>query len=426
MSEQPLILVLTSELPYPPHQGMAIRAYNLFAGLQGRYRLHLLSLSSSPDASAHAESLRGTFERVDVLPAPVRTKWKRLSSLFSSFLPDMALRAYSPAFERAVLDAVANNPYNVVHIESIEMAPYVMAVKRARRAHRPFWTLGLPSTNPLRFVFDDLNAEYLLQKRVFETDLRRPSRWVGAIYSFIQWQRLARYEREVCRAADRVIAVSEWDRGALTGLYGGADIHVVPNGIDAQHYLAYAPAGGEASSAGGPNLVFTGKMDFRPNVDAMLWFCDEILPRIRAQIPAVRLTIVGQQPLPSVQALGALPGVSVTGFVPDVRPYVAAGDVYVVPMRMGGGTRLKVLEAMVMGKAVVSTVLGCEGYGLTPGREVIVADDPAAFAESVTALLSDEGRRAALGANARDFAASRYDWSRIVPLLERAYDFSSP
>ena len=423
MSEQPLILVLTSELPYPPHQGMAIRAYNLFAGLQGRYRLHLLSLSSSPDAPAHAESLREIFERVEVLPAPVRTRWKRLGSLFSSLLPDMALRAYSPAFERAVLDVLANNPYNVVHIESIEMAPYAMAAKRTRKrvgAH------GRPAASPPRFVLDDLNAEFLLQKRVFETDLRRPSRWVGAVYSFIQWRRLARYEKQVCCTVDRVIAVSEWDRGALTGLYGGADIHVVPNGIDAQHYLAYAPAGGEPSSAGGPNLVFTGKMDFRPNVDAMLWFCEEILPRIRAKIPDVRLTIVGQQPSPAVRALGGLLGVSVTGFVPDVRPYVAAGDVYVVPMRMGGGTRLKVLEAMVMGKAVVSTALGCEGYGLTPGREAIVADDPAAFAEGVVALLGDAERRAALGANARDFAASRYDWSRIVPMLERAYDFSTP
>jgi glycosyltransferase involved in cell wall biosynthesis len=274
-----------------------------------------------------------------------------------------------------------------------------------------------------RFVFDDLNAEYLLQKRVFETDLRNPRRWMGAAYSCVQWQRLARYERLVCQTVDRVVAVSDWDKDALARLAPGSDIRVVPNGIDAQHYLAYVPAGAGPDMGGGPALVFTGKMDFRPNVDAMLWFCGEILPRICAEIPDARLYIVGQRPSPAVQALAQLPGVTVTGFVPDVRPYIAATDVYVVPMRMGGGTRLKVLEAMVMGRAVVSTALGCEGYGLTPSKEVEVADDPAAFARSVVTLLRDGSRRAALGAQARDFAVSRYDWSRIVPLLEAAYGF---
>jgi len=409
VSEQPLILVLTSELPYPPHQGMAIRVYNLLAGLKSTHRMHLYSLSSSPDAEEHAAALREICERVEVWPAPARSRWQRLGALFTSCLPDMALRAYSPDFQRAFLDALAGTACDVVHVESIEMAPYAMAAISQRKAQKPI------------FVFDDLNAEYLLQKRVFETDLRNPRRWIGAAYSFVQWRRLARYERHVCHAVDRVVAVSEWDGDALERLAPGADIRVVPNGIDAQYYLAYEPAGGEPDLGTGPALVFTGKMDFRPNVDAMLWFCGEVLPLIRAEVPDVHLCIVGQRPSPAVQSLSRLPGVTVTGFVPDVRPYIAASDVYVVPMRMGGGTRLKVLEAMVMGRAVVSTALGCEGYGLTPGREAIVADDPAAFAAGVVALLRDPLRRAVLGAQARDFAVSRYDWSRIVPLLKQAY-----
>jgi glycosyltransferase involved in cell wall biosynthesis len=401
---------------------MAIRVYNLLAGLAPRYRLHLLSLSSSPDALDDAAALREICERVEVLPAPVRTRRQRLQALFTSRLPDMALRAHSADFQRAVLDALARNSYDVVHVESIEMAPYAMAAIGQYRDPKArslrIWPMGAP-----RFVFDDLNAEYLLQKRVFEPDLRNPRRWMGAAYSFVQWQRLARYERLVCQTVDRVVAVSDWDKDALARLAPGSDIRVVPNGIDAQHYLAYVPAGAGPDMGGGPALVFTGKMDFRPNVDAMLWFCGEILPRICAEIPDARLYIVGQRPSPAVQALAQLPGVTVTGFVPDVRPYIAATDVYVVPMRMGGGTRLKVLEAMVMGRAVVSTALGCEGYGLTPSKEVEVADDPAAFARSVVTLLRDGSRRAALGAQARDFAVSRYDWSRIVPLLEAAYGF---
>ncbi len=412
MSERPRVLFLTSELPYPPHQGMAIRAYNLIAGLRERFRVDLYSLSSSPEAAQHAAALRQVCERVEVLPAPTRTRAQRVRALLTTRLPDMALRAYSPAFQDAVLRALAERDYAILHVESIEMAPYALAALEAGLPRRP------------RIVFDDLNAEYLLQKRVFETDLRNPRRWIGAAYSFVQWRRLARYERQVCRLADCVVAVSEWDRDALAHLAPGANIRVVPNGIDAAHYLGYTPDG-EDPTAGtpGPKLVFTGKMDFRPNVDAVCWFADAILPRIQAHVPDVHLYIVGQRPSPAVQALGSRPGITVTGFVPDVRPYIAAADVYVVPMRMGGGTRLKVLEAMTLGKAIVSTSLGCEGYGLTPGRELVVADDAARFADETVALVRDPARRAQLGTLAREFAVSRYDWSRIVPLLEQAYGF---
>jgi len=423
VSERPLLLFLTSELPYPPHSGMAIRMVNFLAGLKDRYRLHLLSLSSDADARENADALRGFCERVEVLPAPERTREQRLRSLLTSRLPDMALRAYSLRLLRALQVLLANNPYEVVHVESIEMAPYALAaIRRRPKSRRP----RVSEAGAPRFIFDDLNAEYLLQKRVFETDLRSPRRWIGAAYSFVQWRRLARYEREVCLAVDRVVAVSERDRDELLRLAPGADIQVVPNGIDAQHYLSYSPSDDERAAfhPGGPNLVFTGKMDYRPNVDAMLWFCAEILPRVRAEMPDARLTIVGQRPSPAVLALGEQDGITVTGFVPDVRPYVAAADVYVVPMRMGSGTRLKVLEAMVLGKALVSTTLGCEGYGLKPDEEIAVADDAEEFAERVVTLLRDPARRTGLGARAREFAVQRYDWSRIVPLLERAYGFS--
>ncbi len=412
MSERPRVLFLSSELPYPPHQGMAIRAYNLIAGLRERFAVHLYALTNSPDAARHADALRRVCERVEVWPAPSRTRAQRMGALLTTRLPDMALRAYSPAFREAVLRALADGDYAVLHVESIEMTPYALATLEAGLPRRP------------RIVFDDLNAEYLLQKRAFETDLRNPRRWVAAAYSLVQWRRLARYERHVCRMAHCVVAVSEWDRDALARLAPKAHIRVVPNGIDAAHYLNYAPGGDDPTAhTPGPKLVFTGKMDFRPNVDAVCWFAEAILPRIREHVPDAHLYIVGQRPSPAVQALGHRPGITVTGFVPDVRPYIAAADVYIVPMRMGGGTRLKVLEAMTMGKAIVSTTLGCEGYGLSPGRELIVADDAARFADETVALLGDPARRARLGAAAREFAVSRYDWSRIVPLLEQAYGF---
>ena len=278
-------------------------------------------------------------------------------------------------------------------------------------------------------VFDDHNAEYILQQRAFETDARQPRRWMGALYSLIQWQKLRRYEARVCRAFDRVVAVSPADAQALQRLVPGLEVTVVLNGVDTECYNDQflmtndqARIGHWDLVIGHWSLVFTGKMDFRPNVDAVLWFCQEILPSIRRERPSVRFTIVGRDPHPRVLALARDPQVTVTGYVEDVRPYIAGAAVYVVPLRMGGGTRLKVLEAMAMGQAIVSTTLGCEGVVLTPGREAALADTAQEFAWRVVELLGDEGRRRSMGQQARRLVEARYDWRAIVPRLEQVYE----
>jgi glycosyltransferase involved in cell wall biosynthesis len=164
-------------------------------------------------------------------------------------------------------------------------------------------------------------------------------------------------------------------------------------------------------------------MDFRPNVDAVVWFCHEVLPLIRRQVPDARFYIVGQSPHRRVLDLADDPAVTVTGYVDDVRSYIAGACVYVVPLRIGGGTRLKVLEAMAMSKPVVSTSLGCEGFqGLESGRELYLADNPEQFAQRVIELLDDAFRRERLGRAARHFVEERYDWRLIVPRLEQIYE----
>jgi len=157
-------------------------------------------------------------------------------------------------------------------------------------------------------------------------------------------------------------------------------------------------------------------------VDAVVWFVREVLPLLRDEKPELRFWVVGQNPHARLAAFSANPGVLLTGRVDDVRPYIAAAGVYVVPLRIGGGTRLKVLEAMAMGKAIVSTRLGCEGFDLVPGQDLVVADSPAEFAAATLALLADADRRERLGRAARRFAASRYDWSAIIPRLERVFE----
>lgn len=403
------ILILTPQFPYPPHQGTTLRNFNLIAGLAQRHSVHLLSFgdpAGRTDTPVHT-----ACHSVQVIPPPERSMSQRLQGLLLSRLPDMALRLPSAHFQAALDATLTSEVPDVVEVEGIELAQYLFRVAERRGdAKRPL------------LVFDDHNAEYVLQQRAFETDLRQPGRWIGAAYSFVQWQRLRRYERMACRTADRVVAVSETDAEVLRRLVPGLEPTVVPNGVDMGFYTAPVPPLEAHGAPSARDLVFTAKMDFRPNVDAVLWFAQEVLPWIHRESPETRFWVVGKDPHPRLAPLADNPAVVLTGWVDDVRPYIAGAAVYVIPLRIGGGTRLKVLEAMAMNKAIVSTAVGCEGFDLAPDQELLIADEPADFAAAVVALLRDPERRERMGRAARRFAGSRYDWRMIVPRLEGVYE----
>ncbi len=401
------ILFLTPQLPYPPHQGTTIRNYNIIANLAPRHEIHLLSFVLSQDEIAAATPLQQHCRNIEGIPTPRRSPLKRFWSLFLSPLPDMALRLPSAEFQAKLAATLQRVPFDVVQIEGIEMAQHWMD-----------WRIS--NTQYPISIFDDHNAEYVLQQRAFETDIRHPRRWVAALYSLIQWKKLSRYEAKICQLADQVVAVSEADKAALHQLVPSLNVTVVPNAVDVEYYTS---AGIHSSPLPPRSLVFTGKMDFRPNVDAVLWFCHEVLPLVLEQMPDVRFYIVGQKPHRRILRLADDPAVTVTGYVDDVRSYIAGACVYVVPLRIGGGTRLKVLEAMAMSKPIVSTSLGSEGFErLESGRELILADTPQEFAQQVIKLLDDAPRRERLGQAARRFVEERYDWRLIIPRLERMYE----
>jgi sugar transferase (PEP-CTERM/EpsH1 system associated) len=403
------ILILTPQFPYPPHQGTTLRNYNLIAGLAQRHEVHLLSFGDP--AESQGTPLDEACASVQVVPPPQRSTVQRLRGLALSCLPDMAQRLPSAAFRTALAETLEREDPDVVEVEGIELAQYLFQIAGMRGDRR----------RPL-LVYDDHNAEYLLQKRAFETDARQPARWIAAAYSLVQWRRLQAYERRACLTADRVVAVSEADAGALRALLPELELTIVPNGVDMDYYTAPVPPLGDGEGPDSLDLVFTAKMDFRPNVDAVLWFSQEVLPLVRRKSPETRFWAVGKSPHPRLASLASDPGVDLTGWVEDVRPYIAGAGLYVIPLRIGGGTRLKVLEAMGMGKAIVSTALGCEGFELEPGQDLVIADTPAEFAAAVLALLRDPERRERLGRAARRFAGSRYDWRMIVPRLERVYE----
>jgi glycosyltransferase involved in cell wall biosynthesis len=278
-------------------------------------------------------------------------------------------------------------------------------------------SLSRVQPQPPRLVYDAHNAEWVLQDRAWRTDLRRPRGWPGALYSMFQTVKIRRFEARLLRRATATVAVSRADEAALRELFSGARIAVVPNGVDTDAYPLADPSAIEPGL-----LVYTGKMDFRPNVDAMAWFAEEVLPRLRASHPQARLAIVGRDPHPRVQALNDPSlGIQVTGAVPEIQPWIARAEVVIVPLRVGGGTRLKVLEAMAMGKALVATSLGVEGLDLRPGIELEIADEPEAMARALASLLGDADRRAALGRAARERAVADYRWDVLVPHIEALY-----
>jgi sugar transferase (PEP-CTERM/EpsH1 system associated) len=404
------LLFLTPQLPFPPRQGTAIRNWGLVKHLARRHTVWLLSFIE-PDQPQRQAELQAACRQVVTVPVPRRSRLARVGTLLSA-QPDLARRLWSSEYLAVLSDLVREHAFDFIHVEGLELAPYLAGLARS-----------LPAGGRPRLLYDAHNAEFLIQQRAFLNDWRLPSRWPAALYSSVQTPRLRTFEAATCRAAHVVTCVSTEDAAALRRLVPGLQPVVVPNGIDFDSYQgAAAPPELETACI----VAFTGKMDYRPNVDAAMWFIEAILPRIQAVRPEVQFFAVGQKPPEKLRRLHGQHGVTVTGLVEDPRPYIAAAAVYVAPLRMGGGTRFKLLEAMAQGRPVVSTTLGAEGFAVQSGRELLLADTPAEFAAAVLRLLEAPAEAQALAQAGHAFAQAGYDWSVIIPKLEAAYQLRGP
>jgi sugar transferase (PEP-CTERM/EpsH1 system associated) len=408
------LLFLTPQLPYPPQQGTALRNWGLISHLSQNHEVWLLSFAEASAVAGGATIhpvLKRACKSIETVRVPTRSQFTRARTLVTSTLPDMAWRLWSPEFERQLRAWLRDHHFDIVQVEGIELARYMCALTAD---HRP---------RDYRLVFDDHNCEYLLQQRTHEADLKR-GRLHGALYSWFQWRRLYVFERTALQTADATLCVSPQDRALLQTLAPRATVRTIYNGIDVARYAASTPSISSPPRAGGTEggaIVFTGKMDFRPNIEAMLWFQREVWPAVKRAHPAAKWYIVGQKPSPRLEPLRNDPDIVITGQVDDVQPYIAQADVYIAPLQAGGGTRFKLLEAMAMRRAIVSTTLGCEGFNVTSGREMIVADSGSEFAGAIIELLRSEPRRREMGARAHAFVAATYDWASIVPKLEDVY-----
>ena len=271
-----------------------------------------------------------------------------------------------------------------------------------------FAAANVPMGGRVPVVLFEHNVEYMIWQRLCDLETRP---WRRALFE-VEWRKLRAREADACREADLTIAVSEDDRRRLEALAPGIRATSIPTGVDTNYFV---PNGHHERAN---RLVFSGSMDWHPNEDAVIYFADAILPRIRAEIPDATLTVVGRNPTARLREVASRAGIDVTGTVDDVRPSIGEAAVYVVPLRAGGGTRLKIFEALAMAKPVVSTTVGAEGLALEDGRHFVAADDPATFAGSVIDLLRNPEQRQALGQAGRDLVDAYYAW----PMVAREFE----
>lgn len=392
-------LFLSHRIPYPPDKGDKIRSYHFLKHLCAHGEVHLCCLMDDPADARHIPRLEAMCASVTAVP--LNRRLKRLASLANLATGEaMSLAYFGSRRLRTQVDALlAGGGIDLVFGYSSVMAGYV---GERRPGARP----------PLVVDFVDVDSE---KWRQYGERFTGPLGWLYRREA----RTLAAFERRAAGWCDRVLLVSEGEAALLREWAPGARIDAVPNGVDLDYFRpGDTPA---APLGGGPALVFTGAMDYWPNVDAVCWFADEVFPKIRAAVPGAEFHIVGSSPVPAVRRL-ADPGrgIRVTGRVPDVRPYLEAADLVVTPMRFGRGVQNKVVEAMAMAKAVVTTPLGLEGIAAAPGDEVVVAEGVEDFARACADLLGERGgdRRRAVGKAARAWVERAYTWERSLMRLD--------
>jgi sugar transferase (PEP-CTERM/EpsH1 system associated) len=387
------ILWIKTELLHPVDKGGRIRTYQMLRELRRHHRVTYLTLddgTASADAVARATEYCHEVIRVPFRTASKRTPrfWLELAGNLFSGLPYAVAKYRVPALAEALRERVSRGDVDVVLCDFL--SPSVNVPR----------DLGVPTV-----LF-----QHNVEAAIWERHTQVAAGALRKAYMGEQWRRMRRWEGAECRRFDQVIAVSAEDCRLLESAYGLEDVSEVPTGVDTEFFR---PSGNVERRP--HELVFTGSMDWLPNEDGVIWFCDEILPLIRREIPETTLSIVGRTPSrPVLELAERHAGVEVTGSVPDVRPHMERAAVFVIPLRIGGGTRLKVYEAMGMEVPIVSTTVGAEGLPVRDGEELLLADEPEAFASAVVRLLRDEDAGRRLATRAADRVRREFGWSEVA------------
>lgn len=398
------ILWLSHNIPYPPKGGVLQRNYNLIREASKLGRLHLLAVHQTRilpfeyDLDEVHRELGRFCERIEIVELPIDRSaavwwWTVLKSLFTRD-PFSINWIKFRGLKTRLASMLSSTHYDIVHFDTISLDHYKRAV----------------GDRPSILNHHNIESELILRRsRIERNPLKR-------LYYRLEGSKLRRYEAAHCGDYELNFTVSDLDRSLLLERVPGCRVEVIPNGVDTD-YFRMTERGEE-----GCRLIFAGGMGWYPNRDAVLFFIREVWPLLNESLPDVTLTIVGPQPPLELQKLASRDRrVEVTGFVDDVREQFARADICICPMRDGGGTRLKILDALSQGTPLVSTTMGCEGIDVVPGQHVLLADTPDEFVQQIGRLCSDAELFSSLARNGRRFVERRYSWNVIGERLRAAY-----
>lgn len=390
------ILFLSPTVPYPLTDGGRIRVYNLLKQIAQENEVTLLALetqSTDVDSISHIQQFGITTHLVNHSDTLPRISVITLLAALFRKQPITVARYNVPAYRKKFQELLASEDFDLVHYEM-------------------FHTAQFHSESDLPSVLSQQNVDSAIWHRLTDET-------TNIFYKFAYWTQcnaFQRYERVLSPKFNAVTCTSDID-AAVFGQHCPDDVvKVIPNGVDVTHFVP------DFETADTAHLIYIGSMDWYPNEDAVSFFVEEVLPIIRNSLSDVKFTIVGGNPSARVQQLADVEGVVITGRVPEIKPYFSAATIFVVPLRIGSGTRLKILEALAMGKAVVSTTVGAEGLALQNGEEIMIADEPNHFADAMIQLLTDSELRKSIGENGRKRVEQDYDWRNIGKQLLSVYE----
>jgi polysaccharide biosynthesis protein PslH len=389
------VLVIDEEIPFPLNSGKRIRTWNLLRNLCRNHSITFLCYGRSENPGLR--EMEGLGIRVVLVPPlPPSNSSRFYAGAFANLVslwPYSVSRHHTRNFKRAIRTLIAKQPFDLVHCEWTPYASYINAVGK------------------LPMLIMAHNIETTVWRRRAQHASSLPER----VFMASQAWKMARFEKRSFARAGNVAVVTE-EEAQTARLWGARVVYLVSNGVD----TGYLQPTGDAPET--DSLLFLGSLDWQPNRDALQFLLREILPKIQAAKPSAKLRIVGRQPATKLrEQVEGLTGVEWVGEVPDIRPHFARAISVLVPLRIGGGSRIKILESMSMGKAVVATSIGAEGLDVVPGVHCLIADTPADFSQSVVQLLENPERAAELGRNGRELVLRQYDWSRVAKILEQAW-----
>lgn len=405
------ILFLTQILPYPPDSGPKVKTWNVIRYLN-RHQHHVTLVSFvRPEEEEHIPALKQICKEVHIVPIR-RSRIKDVGYMIRSYLsgrPFLVERDDLPEFQNVVNKIVKQQKIDYIHADQLTLVQFAVRGASASQNKKP------------KVIFDAHNAVWTIVER-----MRENVPWYLKPVLGIEAGRVKKYEGELLKSVDHVLAVTDVDRVSLEDALQFTKVRknekvspitVIPISVNTQQIQ---PVHRKSDSL---NLVTLGTLHYPPNADGIRWFVEEAFPLIRSKIPDVKLTIIGKNPPKDFLRLANDPntGIVVTGFVPELDPYFKDAALVVIPVRAGGGMRVRILEAFAYAMPIVTTTVGLEGIQAEPGKDVLVADDPKDFADAVIQLLNDKNMQDQLSTNGRCLAEMKYDWQVTLKDLEKVY-----